>query len=470
MTPTEFAVLLTTFVAIHLTNVQVGMGLGVISAACIFALNYAMLPALVLPRHPHSSVMRNFEERRILAVHLDEVAVLSLRGYIFFGSAIKLVQEVEKHIFWEGGNCEEHGGEIETEEQHLLDRRLSASPTKSPGGLRARLSNTQMNFTPIFNRGGSLSFVGEEDAAGGGASPSFLSGASRGAHRNVVYDGEMGAEVKEKMNVYMEIWADSPMDRARQPSQTGSCFGTQAKQTKYIALDFEHVVGVDCTAARVSFLMLRTLCRQAGVQLVFAGVRHKGILQILEANGVLTSTDRAFDDVDAALEWCEEEILSTVALAPVKSPSPRSLQSILGDYLELREYNFDNSMRSTLDAAVHFFELERHSAEGTVIFSEEEAATKLYFISHGEVELERPGRKRLAKLRAGATFGELGFFLKSSQSFRAVTTSKECILYTLSRRAMASMQRENPVLLTVLQKAILKSMCLADSTAISHAI
>ena len=47
--------------------------------------------------------------------------------------------------------------------------------------------------------------------------------------------------------------------------------------------------------------------------------------------------------------------------------------------------------------------------------------------------------KRLQKVCAGGIFGEVGFFLRTPQAFRAVAR-EACHLYTLDRAGMASMQ------------------------------
>ena len=47
--------------------------------------------------------------------------------------------------------------------------------------------------------------------------------------------------------------------------------------------------------------------------------------------------------------------------------------------------------------------------------------------------------KRLVKVCAGGTFGEVGFFLRTPQAFRAVAR-EACHLHTLDRAGMASMQ------------------------------
>ncbi|CAM9577827.1 unnamed protein product [Phaeothamnion confervicola] len=524
--------------------------------------------------------------------------------------------------------------------------------------------------------------------------------------------------------------------------------------TQWIVLDFTGVVGVDATAARVCFLMLKHLLRASGVTLVFAGLRPK-IRALLQAHAVVQpGADACFVRLDDALEWCEEQLLGRVLVAaaaasvtaaasppaaaimagtaaaegaggtavagggggnggrsgggggggggtgaaamtgaapaaremvaagkggiggrgaaaaadstsrtgggdggsvetnggggssgdgasvsgsssrssptagddaggdgllrhpsyynkvtklrlhapplpralaptmpareaspaglaavqaavsgtiPLAPPRPASgvvlgsavsvpattgmgtLRAILEDYLELEHYRLSEHLKGVLEGAVAFF-VEEAVPEGTVLFSERDASTKLYFIARGAVELRklrlvsvetaiaaglrgsgtrgrgasssggegtlrhrggsrtaasgcaaaagggrhalaapRPASRaasrpvlltasravsasgsaeeeaeeepRLAKVSAGGSFGELGFFLKRPQPFRAVAT-EDCALYTLERRAMARMQAENPELCILVQKAVLKSLCLAAAFSI----
>lgn len=72
----EYAVALATFVAIAVTdNIELGMMIGVLLAVLAFALSYAEAPLSLHPRVKHSTVVRTFEERSILASNQDKVRV-----------------------------------------------------------------------------------------------------------------------------------------------------------------------------------------------------------------------------------------------------------------------------------------------------------------------------------------------------------------------------------------------------------
>ncbi|CAM9624386.1 unnamed protein product [Hapterophycus canaliculatus] len=151
-----------------------------------------------------------------------------------------------------------------------------------------------------------------------------------------------------------------------------------------------------------------------------------------------------------------------------------SLQSILEDYLEVDRYQVPESVRKVLGEAPSYFRRERVSAGAVLAMDNRSGASsssspeKLYFIGAGSVELQIPGEcgpRRLQKVCAGGTFGEVGFFLRTPQAFRAVAR-EPCHLHTLDRAGMAAMQRQNPGLCILVQKALMKSICLAASQSI----
>lgn len=147
-----------------------------------------------------------------------------------------------------------------------------------------------------------------------------------------------------------------------------------------------------------------------------------------------------------------------------------SLQSILEDYLEVDRFQVPDSVRRMLGKAHRFFREERVSA-GVVLCKEHTVSNKVYFIGSGSVELQIQrgyGRERLAKICAGGVFGELGFYLLTPQPFR-VLARENCHLHTLDRDDMAKMQRENLELCMLVQKALMKSICLATSFSIGSA-
>ncbi|KAG5191778.1 hypothetical protein JKP88DRAFT_352139 [Tribonema minus] len=174
---------------------------------------------------------------------------------------------------------------------------------------------------------------------------------------------------------------------------------------------------------------------------------------------------------------------AAAAVAPVMGGEvPGSLCAILEDYLEVDQPQERARNRELLQRCMQYFR-EEVIPKDTELFNEADGSTKLRFIKAGAVELQMVTlnsddtaaagaaargelhRHRLMKVSAGGTFGEVGFFLRRAQPFRAIALER-CIVFTLSRPAMDRMQRESPELCVLVQKAVLKSLCLEASFSI----
>lgn len=93
----EYFVCLLTFFSIQVVGVEGGLGLGILFASVGFVISYAT-HAAVTPRFMSSNVVRTFEERQILISNRGKIVTLSLRGYIFFGSAVKILEDVKSSV------------------------------------------------------------------------------------------------------------------------------------------------------------------------------------------------------------------------------------------------------------------------------------------------------------------------------------------------------------------------------------
>lgn len=125
-----------------------------------------------------------------------------------------------------------------------------------------------------------------------------------------------------------------------------------------------------------------------------------------------------------------------------------------------------------------FFEAREFHA-GQTLFRAGEASNHLYFIRKGVVELQVPAPAalatepgaprrphRLMKVSDGGSVGELGFFLKRPQAFSAVAITR-CLTYALSRPSLLALAQARPQMCLLLQQAVIKSLSLSSSYAIS---
>jgi CRP-like cAMP-binding protein len=104
------------------------------------------------------------------------------------------------------------------------------------------------------------------------------------------------------------------------------------------------------------------------------------------------------DDADAALEWCENELLRTHLNREVRFPR------LLEDFM-LCEGLAPNLLEQ-LEVLLHPVEFE----PGHVICREGEDSDALYFVDSGDVSVYlrkgRNGRQRVAAFASGSVFGE----------------------------------------------------------------
>lgn len=77
---------------------DLGMLIGVVGAMASFVMAYASLRHVTVTACRTSNVVRTFEEQAVLASCRGKVVTISLSGFIFFGSAVQLLEEVKRHV------------------------------------------------------------------------------------------------------------------------------------------------------------------------------------------------------------------------------------------------------------------------------------------------------------------------------------------------------------------------------------
>ncbi|CAM9163715.1 unnamed protein product [Ectocarpus sp. 6 AP-2014] len=175
----------------------------------------------------------------------------------------------------------------------------------------------------------------EEGGAGGdgGAGSSGGTKAAVGVRVRRPRGASLGEEPRVgegAVQEYMSLWANGGGSFVDSPGLTGRTGGGDSspgfsgrearcpsvvsllpaseERTRRVILDFSNVVGVDATAARSCFLMLKIVMRTSGVHVVFSGATRK-VQALLRSHGVITDDDPVFNSLDTALEWSEEMML-----------------------------------------------------------------------------------------------------------------------------------------------------------------
>jgi len=222
--------------------------------------------------------------------------------------------------------------------------------------------------------------------------------------------------------------ATSVLDQAR------ACLDpTSPDHARSLILDFSAVSGIDSSASN-SFAKLVALGTQAGTQVLFCSL-DETVSDVLVRGGVTdsASSQRVFPDLDRALEWCEEDLLASIAGIERESV-PAWLARELGGSDQSR-------------ALMAHFETARVSAE-TVLFRRGDPSDSLYIVAEGRLRVSiADGRRehRLREMIAGSFVGEMGLFTNEPRSADVIAET-DAVLYRLARTSLERMYETEPAL------------------------
>lgn len=204
----------------------------------------------------------------------------------------------------------------------------------------------------------------------------------------------------------------------------------------YVILDFRLVRGIDVSTV-VDFTKLKQLSKMHGIHILFANVSPEIAEVLIDCGfGELDSgVSKQFDDLDHAMEWCENTLLSHSELPDSKS-------------ITVEEQFESRTMTRMLDVSTISKYLERVEIKaGKYIMRQGDDPDVLYFIESGRVdiqlELEDGKSVRLRSMRAGTIVGEVGFYLGRPRS-ASIVVSEKGIFQKLTRDAYYKMGEEQP--------------------------
>lgn len=271
---------------------------------------------------------------------------------------------------------------------------------------------------------------------------------------------------------------------------------------RFLVLDLWHVSGIDYSAAE-AFNRLSRLFHQKGVTLYISGIKAESpIAKGLEKIGLTGKGDiqvTLFEDLNSALESCENELLKTLyaskearamdgptshlAVPRASSPysnidnhshnhsldgishSPRfkhlqrsATMTLDHSPTEARYHNFAEPLRLILQTfqglttknedfwykAQPFFE-KKLFVQGTVLFNRGESAKGFYLLQEGvlRADYELPQGRYFESIVAGTTCGELPFFSETDRT-ATVLAETSCTTWLLSRESWERLQEEQP--------------------------
>ncbi|RMX69466.1 hypothetical protein DD238_001378 [Peronospora effusa] len=443
--PREYGIVWLTFLSMVFVNLELGIVVGIIIAGFNFIYSYIATSSVhrVMRR---SRVERDLRERVLLQNMRMSIVTLELKGYIFFGSSVKVMDEVRRHVL------------VTTTEKQ--EAQTSGSSTflsrHQPSPYVARSLEDQFN----------------DDLA----------------TLDSVFDDH-------------EIHGYSSTPKAGGKSGPAAL---HAARTRYFILDFEKVSGVDATAVRSCFNATKELLAQHGIALIFACVPTDAE-RLLRVHDVIEKEDGSgtgllvFDTLDKALEWCEDELLVSAGVLPLSESAPALAANggndgqpwQLLDELLPRPDGFhdknDKFARTSSDGSQpcdgdeksvvltrdlgEMYVTHLLKQEGDTLYRAGGLVNGVYFIGYGKVDVFMPskiheglgpgfrGRKRITRVCQGGLVGASEMILHKRHQFTAQAKSSSSIFF-LSKSHYARMQKAHPALAARFQQAMLQSMAI----------
>lgn len=166
---------------------------------------------------------------------------------------------------------------------------------------------------------------------------------------------------------------------------------------------------------------------------------------------------KVFDNLDIALEWCEDRLLESAGCRPDDPlpPLPQQLVGLMGD-------------AAMIENLLPY--LERHLfPAGATLIRQGDFPDALYFLESGQLTAQlrqATGETlRLETMLGGRVVGELGFYLGSIRSADVVVDAPS-VVYQLTREALTRMEVESPEVASEFHRLIIRLM----SERVTHLI
>jgi len=198
-----------------------------------------------------------------------------------------------------------------------------------------------------------------------------------------------------------------------------------SNEIDWVVLDLRRVTRIDDCVAPMLLALVKELSA-AGKHLVFASAReHARFVRTIEeglSGGESNHPPlKVFVDLDAALEWCENQLLGVDRVAAVSAALPLAQHPVCGNLAADELAHLDRLMQR-----------QRFRA-GEVVLCQGDPADSMYLLVSGRVSVTLPlpgGQvKRLSTLSAGMPFGELAILDRAARTADVrADTAVECFV------------------------------------------
>jgi sulfate permease, SulP family len=205
-------------------------------------------------------------------------------------------------------------------------------------------------------------------------------------------------------------------------------------ECRFLVFDFKLVTGIDSSAA-YSFAQIKRTAHDRGIRLMLVHL-PPAAEKALRSSEFISDEVSIVPELDHALEWCENEIIT-------------QHQGLEQEEASLRDW-FTQILGTEHDAAELMHHCQRLEVDaGEIIVSAGDAADSMHFILDGRVGIMIPAEEgrttRVRSLGRYTTIGEMGLV---SHAPRSATIQAEVasVLYVLATDQFEAIKSENPAL------------------------
>jgi SulP family sulfate permease len=225
-------------------------------------------------------------------------------------------------------------------------------------------------------------------------------------------------------------------------------YASDPQPIRAVVLDFRYVNGMDSSTA-LTLVKLRQTIEDRKMQLAFTALEPE-MERALRREHCLRDDNvcLVFDDLDRALEWCEQRALAMEpSLSRIDLPFVQRLA---------KEFN-------SLDVAVRFMDyVERiELKKGEYLFRQGDSSGATYVVETGRINivLERPDSPPLLlrSVTSNTTLGEMGLY---RQAIRAASVVAEApsVVHRLTRAALDRMEHEAPKVAAAFHTYVIRTL------------
>ena len=441
----DYIILLFTFGFILVLGLEQGMAAAVALAMANFVWSYSQTSKMILERGKSpSNVLTHFDEReRLLQAH-QEICVLKLHGYLFFGSAVELVKEVKKAIF------------VDVDNQFNKSREVSQVPPldflSAAESLQADLASnpTSMKTPNLLSPLSSDGWI------------------TRKAKQNRSHQSAKAKEVhgKDEVSAHSSVVSLFEMEQGKR--QSAFVRSISILPTRVVVLDFSRVTGIDATAVRACFMVLEKLCENYSVDIVAAGC-SKDVEFLLNANGLerwhpgkYESLEEALQDVEKRVSEQSEHIPRIKAAKHISSGTSTYDGKLCTAILQMARSGtrINREEADLLLSVENWFGVADKFEQNEKIFGKGSASERLYIVRDGEVLLKQnvdaPRSPDDVTIREGFVFGDASFFLMQKHTYAAIAQKTGTSVWFLSQEKYKSMARVDPALYSMFNLIMLR--------------